>query len=128
MLILMALAVPQILKVKKNANQTSAIQTIRTIGSAEISYSTSANGYACSLATLNLDPDLAASGQKSGYTFTVTCGSKTTINSQDVYNSVEIFGVPQTIGKTGDNGYCSDESGVIKIDPTGGTNCTEPLQ
>ena len=38
--------------------------------------------------------------------------------------TVEIFGVPETIGKTGDNGYCSDENNVIKIDPTGGTNCS----
>jgi type IV pilus assembly protein PilA len=145
MLILMALAVPQMLKVKKNADQTSAVQTMRTIGSAELSYASSyqGNGFGCPLAVLGGDPkagaptaqaaqllpaDLAATGQKSGYTFTVTCGSKTTINNQDVYNSVEIFGVPQTVGKTGDNGYCSDENNVIKIDPTGGTNCTQPMQ
>jgi type IV pilus assembly protein PilA len=145
MLILMALAVPQMLKVKKNADQTSAVQTMRTIGSAEISYASSypASGFGCPLSVLGGDPkagaptaqasqllpaDLAATGQKSGYTFTVTCGSKTTINNQDVYNSVEIFGIPQTVGKTGDNGYCSDENNVIKIDPTGGTNCTQPMQ
>jgi type IV pilus assembly protein PilA len=145
MLILMALAVPQMLKLKKNANQTSAIQTMRVIGSAEASYNGSyANaGYACPLATLGgdpksgpptpqaaqlIDPSLASSGQKSGYTFTVTCGSKVTINNQDVYNSFEITGVPQTVGKTGDNGYCSDENNFIKIDPTGGSNCTQPLQ
>lgn len=145
MLILMALAVPQMLKVKKNADQTSAVQTMRTIGSAELSYASSyqGNGFGCPLSVLGGDPkagaptaqaaqllpaDLAATGQKSGYTFTVTCGSKTTINNQDVYNSVEIFGVPQTVGKTGDNGYCSDENNVIKIDPTGGTNCTQPMQ
>jgi type IV pilus assembly protein PilA len=58
----------------------------------------------------------------------VTCGSKTTINNQDVYNSVEIFGVPQTVGKTGDNGYCSDENNVIKIDPAGDTHCTQSIQ
>ncbi|MGA1981397.1 MAG: type II secretion system protein [Acidobacteriaceae bacterium] len=143
MLILMALAVPQMLKVKKNANQVSAVQTMHVIGSAELSYNGPYAGFGCPLSVLGGDPkagapsaqaaqllpaDLAATGQKSGYTFTVTCGSKTTINNQDVYNSVEIFGVPQTVGKTGDNGYCSDENNVIKIDPTGGTNCTNPMQ
>ncbi len=145
MLILMALAVPQMLKVKKNANQTSAVQTMRTIGSAELSYASSypGSGFGCPLSVLGGDPksgaptaqaaqlldaQLASTGQKSGYTFTVTCGSKTTINNQDVYNSVEIFGVPQTVGKTGDNGYCSDENNVIKIDVTGGTNCTQSIQ
>ncbi len=143
MLILMALAVPQMLKVKKNANQVSAVQTMRTIGSAELSYNGPYNGFGCPLSVLGGDPktgapsaqaaqllpaDLAATGHKSGYIFTVTCGSKTTVNNQDVYNSVEITGVPETINKTGDNGYCSDENNVIKIDPTGGTNCTNPMQ
>jgi type IV pilus assembly protein PilA len=143
MLILMALAVPQMLKVKKNANQTSAVQTMRTIGSAELSYNSSYSGFACPLSVLGgdpksgaptsqaaqlIDPALATSGYKSGYTFNVTCGSKVTVNNQDSYNSFEITGVPQTVGKTGDNGYCSDENNIIKIDPTGGTNCTQASQ
>ena len=145
MLILMALAVPQMLKVKKNANQTSAVQTMRTIGSAEMSYFSSypGKGFGCPITVLGGDPKtgaptaessqlidaaLATTGQKSGYTFTITCGSKVTVNNQDVYNSVEITGVPQTVGKTGDNGYCSDENNVIRFDPTGGTNCTQQLQ
>jgi len=145
MLILMALAVPQMLKLKKHANETSAAQTLRTIGQAEMTYNSSypASGYACPLSALGgdpksgapsaqsaqlLDPALAANGQKAGYTFAVTCGSKVTINNQDVYNSYEVTGVPQTIGKTGDNGYCSDENNIVKIDPAGGTNCTQPLQ
>ncbi len=141
MLIIMAFAVPQMLKVKKTADETSAVQTIRTIGSAEASYNSSYNGYACPLSALGgdpksgapsatasqlIDPTLAASGQKSGYTFTVTCGSKVTISNQDVYTSYEVVGVPQTVGKTGDNGYCSDENNIIKKDPAGGTNCTVP--
>ena len=143
MLILMALAVPQMLKLKKHADETSAAQTIRTIGQAETMYNSSYNGYACPLAALGgdpksgapsatsaqvLDPVLAATGQKSGYTFTITCGTKVTINNQDVYNSYEVTGVPQSVGKTGDNGYCSDENNIVKIDPTGATNCTQSLQ
>jgi type IV pilus assembly protein PilA len=143
MIIIMALAVPSLLKVKKSANQTSAIQTLKTIGAAEASYSTSYNGYACPLSSLGgddkagaptaqssqaIDPALAASGQKAGYTFTVTCGGKVTIGGQDVYNTYEITGVPQTVGKTGDRGYCSDENNIIRFDPAGGTNCTQQLQ
>jgi len=141
MIILMALAVPQMLKIKKTADETSAVQTMHTIGAAEANYNREYGGFGCPLAVLGgdpkagapsaqtsqaLDPTLAASGQKSGYTFTVTCGSKVTINNQDVYNSYELTGVPQSIGHTGDNGYCSDENNVIKKDPAGGTNCTVP--
>jgi type IV pilus assembly protein PilA len=145
MLIIMAFAVPQMLKVKKTANQDSAIQTMRTVGSAEASYSTDypGSGYACPLSALGgdpksgapsaqasqlIDPALATSGQKSGYIFTVTCGNKVTVNNQDVYTSYTLTGVPQTVGKTGDRGYCSDENNIIKFDPAGGTNCTQTTQ
>lgn len=145
MLIIMAFAVPQMLKVKKNADEDSAIQTMHTIGSAELSYNSAypGTGFACPLAALGgdpksgapsaqaaqlIDPTLATSGQKSGYTFTVTCGSKVSISNQDVYTSYEVTGVPQTVGKTGDRGYCSDENNIIKFDPAGGTNCTQTVQ
>jgi type IV pilus assembly protein PilA len=144
MLIIGALAVPQLLKVKKTADETSAIQTMRTIASAEANYMVSyPSGYACPLSVLGgdpksgaptaqaaqlIDPSFADSGAKSGYTFTVTCGSKVTINNQDIYSSYAVIGVPQTVGKTGDRGFCSDENNIIKVDPDGGNNCTQPLQ
>jgi len=145
MLILMALAVPQMLKLKKHANELSATQTMRTIGQAEISYNSAypTNGYACTLAALGgdpkagaptpqaaqlIDPILASSGQKAGYTFNVTNCTKVTVNNQDTFTSFEITGVPQAVGKTGDNGYCSDENNIVKVDPAGGSNCTQPIQ
>ena len=143
MLIIMAFAVPQMLKLKKNANESSAQQTVRTITASEASYNNGSNGFACPLSSLGgdpkagaptaqaaqlVDPALAASGQKAGYTFTVTCGSKITIANQDVYNSYTVTAVPQTVGKTGDRGFCSDESNIIKYDPSGGTNCTQQIQ
>ncbi len=145
MLIIMAFAVPQMLKLKKSANEDSAIQTMHTIDSAEQSYNTAypGSGYGCPLSTLGgdpksgapsaqasqlIDPALATSGQKSGYTFTVTCGTKVTVSNQDVYTSYQVTGIPQTVGKTGDRGYCSDENNIIKFDPAGGTNCTQTIQ
>jgi type IV pilus assembly protein PilA len=144
-IVLMVLAIPQALKMTKNAHQTSAVQTMKLLASSELSYSSTypTNGYGCPIAVLGgdphsgapspqaaqlIDPTLAATGAKSGYIFTVTCGSKTTMNNQDVYNSVDITGVPQSVGRTGDNGYCTDANNIIKVDPTGGTNCTQPLQ
>jgi type IV pilus assembly protein PilA len=145
MLIIMAFAVPQMLKVKKTADQDSAIQTLRTIGSAEANFNSEypGTGYACPLTSLGgdpksgapsataaqlIDPQLAATGQKSGYTFAVTCGSKVTVNNQDMYTSYTVTAVPQTVGKTGDRGYCSDENGIIKFDDAGATNCTQSIQ
>jgi type IV pilus assembly protein PilA len=144
LLIIAAVAIPSMLRMRKLANQTVAIQTLRAIGEAESSYNASYpdTGYACSLATLGspssgaptaeaaqlIDPTLAASGQKAGYTFTVTCGAKPTVNNRDVYTTYQLTAVPLQVGKTGDNGYCSDENNVIKIDPAGDTHCTQSIQ
>lgn len=144
MLILMTLAVPQLLKLRKQANETSAVQSVRTIGQAELQYNSAypANGFSCSLATLGGDPKSGAptpqaaqlvepglaAGQKAGYTFAITNCTKVTVNNQDMYTSYEITAVPQSVGKSGDNGYCADENNTIRKDPTGGTNCTLPIQ
>jgi type IV pilus assembly protein PilA len=144
MLILMTLAIPQLLKLTKQAHETSAVQSVRTIGEAELQYNSAypANGFACSLSALGGDPksgaptaqaaqliapDLA-SGQKAGYTFAITNCNKVTVNNQDMYTSFEITAVPNSVGKTGDRGYCSDENNSIRFDPAGGTNCTQPIQ
>ena len=68
-----------------------------------------------------------ASGVKAGYTFTITCGSKTTVNNVDQYNSYVITAVPNAVGKTGDRGFCTDGN-AIRYDAKGGTNCTDLLQ
>jgi type IV pilus assembly protein PilA len=51
-----------------------------------------------------------------------------TINGTDRSNGYTITAVPQTVGKTGDRGFCADQFGSIKYDPAGGTNCTQNLQ
>jgi type IV pilus assembly protein PilA len=67
-------------------------------------------------------------GNKAGYTFTVTCGGKATANNQDQYNSYTITAVPNSVGHSGKLGYCTDDNGLIRVDPKGGTNCTDLLQ
>jgi len=143
-LIIMAFAIPGYQGIIRKANETSALQSIKTISGAELQYQSSfpQNGYACSLSALGgakesgppssmaaqLIPTDLATGQKSGYTFTITNCSKVTVNNQDLYTSYEITAVPQDKGHTGNRGFCSDVEGVIKYDPLGGTNCTLPVQ
>ena len=144
MLILMLIAIPNMLNLKSQANETSAIQSLHAIYEAQIQYQTNypANGYACSLAALGGDaaagppsPQAAqllqadlSSGYKSGYTFSIVNCTKATVNNQDMYTSYEAVAVPQAIGKTGHRGFCIDMTGEIKSDPSGGTNCTTRLQ
>ncbi|MGA3262489.1 MAG: prepilin-type N-terminal cleavage/methylation domain-containing protein [Terracidiphilus sp.] len=142
-LILMLMAIPTIGSLKKKANETSAINSIQVIGSAELQYESTypSNGYACTLAALGGDPNSGApsatsaqvlqpdlvSGFKSGYIFTVGNCTKVTVNSTDRYTGYQVTAVPQSVGKTGDRGFCSDQFGAIKFDPAGGTNCTQSL-
>jgi type IV pilus assembly protein PilA len=144
MLILMLIAIPNFTRIKGQANETSAEQSLRAIYSAEIQYSSEypANGFSCSLTALGgvvgsgpptsqsaqlLDTALAA-GQKSGYTFNIINCTKVTVNNQDMFTGYEAVAVPQAVGKTGTRGFCIDQANEIKVDPTGGTNCTVPLQ
>jgi type IV pilus assembly protein PilA len=143
-LILMLMAIPTIGSLTKKGNETSAINSVQTVTKAEIQYQSSypANGFACTLPALGGDPNTGApsptaaqilqgdltSGYKSGYVFTITCNNKVTINGTDRSNGYTITAVPQTIGKTGDRGFCSDQFGSIKYDAAGGTNCTQNLQ
>ncbi|MGA3080103.1 MAG: prepilin-type N-terminal cleavage/methylation domain-containing protein [Terracidiphilus sp.] len=142
-LILMLLAIPTVGALRKNGNRLSAIKSIQAIQTAESMYAQNypANGYACSLSALGGDTGAGApsataaqflkaditSGFKDGYVFAITNCTKVNVGGTDRITSYTITAVPQTIGKTGDSGYCGDDNG-IKYDPTGGTNCTQMLQ
>jgi type IV pilus assembly protein PilA len=144
MLILMLMAIPNFNKMRITAHETSAINSLKTIYTAQIQYQTAypSNGYACSMQTLGGDPksgtptptsaqllqgDLPV-GIKDGYTFTITNCSKVTVNNTDQVTSYEVTAVPQAVGKTGNRGFCIDTYNQIKVDPLGGTNCTQPIQ
>ncbi len=144
MLILMTLAIPFMQQASRHANETSAVASMRNLNQMEGEYNSTypQHGFACTLPSLGGKPDSGppsaesahliaddlASGNKSGYTFTITCGAKTTINNTDQFNSYTINAVPNQVGKTGNRGFCTDENAVIRFDPKGGTNCTDQLQ
>jgi type IV pilus assembly protein PilA len=144
MLILMLIAIPNFNKMKAQANETSAINSLQAIYKAQIQYQTTypSNGFACTLQALGGDPkaglptptsaqllqgDLPA-GIKAGYTFNIVNCSKVTVNNVDQITGFQVTAVPQAVGKTGNRGFCIDQYGEIKVDPQGGTNCTQNTQ
>jgi type IV pilus assembly protein PilA len=143
-LILMLVAIPSLLNMTIQAHETSALASLRAIQAAEVQYQTNfpANGFACTIGALGGNPGSGpptpqaaqmlqttlATGQKDGYTFTITnCTKVQNANNQDMFTSYEVTGIPQTVGKTGHRGFCMDMSGEIKVDLAGGTNCTVPI-
>ena len=131
-LIISAIAVPNFLRSRQRANESSAVASIRVINTAAVTYSmTYPNlGYPASLATLGganpctaspaqacLIDDLIAQGVKSGYSFIWTGdGATPSVTYQ-------ITGTPQAVGSSGQRMFCTDQTGVIRYDPTG-SGCT----
>jgi type IV pilus assembly protein PilA len=142
--ILALIAIPTLGGMKNQANESAAIHSLGAIQQAELMYSETypSHGYACSLRALGgdanagppsveaaqiLQTDLAA-GIKFGYIFHLNNCAKASLHGTDRITGYTVTAVPVTPGKTGHRGFCSDESGVIKYDPTGGTNCTQPME
>jgi type IV pilus assembly protein PilA len=138
-LIIAAIAIPNLLRAKISANEASAVGSLRSINTACVSYSTTYGiGFPAALANLGpaasatsatadlIDSVLAAaikgSAGKSGYTFdyeVAGTGNTTYTNVAD----------PVTRGTTGQRGFFTDQSGVIRFDAVGTANATDaPLQ
>jgi type IV pilus assembly protein PilA len=142
-LIIAAIAIPNLLRSRIAANEASAVGSIRQITTAEIAYSTlfPQVGYAPTLAQLGPTvppggaPTVAAGDLLSG---DLGCGAATCIKSGYVFSlaniaagvpvmDLDIHAVPQIMSMSGVRGFCSDHMGPIKYDPNGGTVCTIPI-
>ncbi len=139
-LIIAAIAIPNLLRSRMAANEASAVGSIRTINTAEVTYSTTypSIGFAtltqlggaatgCATAATSalaclIDQSLA-SGTKSGYSFVAT----TTGTAPFVQYTAT--GVPTVVGQSGQRGFYSDQSGVIRYDAAGAipTNASPAL-
>lgn len=131
-LIIAAIAIPNLLRARIAANESSAIGSIRTLHTAEASYSAAHAdvGFTCTFSDLSslIDSNLA-SGQKSGYVFQL---SGCTTGEGGTTVKYQVVAYPVTENTTGTRAFCSDESWVIKAAPSGsGQDCLEsgaPLQ
>jgi len=111
--IVAAIAIPNLLASRRAANEASAIASLRTIHSAQVTFfaTTGANQDYGTLVLLGgaglIDPALAAAGNKSGYTFALSRPAATPFS---VYCATA---VPQTAGSTGDRSFGVSDTGVI---------------
>ena len=144
-LIIAAIAIPNLLRARIAANESSAVQSVRTINTASVTYQSQFPniGFAGGLAALGpatsagcatstptsanaclLDWVLSnASGSgtaKSGYYFTYTVVAATPAIDY------AISGDPASVGQTGLRGFCSSSDGVIRYLSPGPTSVTTP--
>ena len=121
-LILAAIAIPNLLRARIAANEVSATAAVRTITAAETSYAAAHpdQGYTCSLSSLQqtgLISRQVANGQKNGYVFELSgCapGAEGTANAK-----YQVVAYPLRLQQTGVRSFCADESAVLKVDAEG---------
>lgn len=127
-LIIAAIAIPSLLRSKIAANEASAVGTLRTLNTEFVTYAAVYSiGFPASLANLgpSTSPSSTAadlvdvvlvSGSKAGYTFTYTPGAA---SSTGVINSYTVTATPITIGSSGQRGFFTDQSMVIRWNSSG---------
>ena len=138
-LIISAIAIPSYLRSRMQANEASAVSSLRMINTAAVTYSSTYVdiGFPASLANLGganpcipsstsacmLD-ELISLGTKSGYSF-VWAGDGATPSY-----AYTVDGTPLVVGGSGQRMFCSDQTGVIHYEPSGAgcTAASTPIQ
>jgi len=143
-LIIAAIAIPNLLRARMAANESSAASSVRTANTAEVTYQSTypTTGYAATLLALGgpigaacvpapasaclIDSVLANNGNpagsgKSGYLFATGAGTV----SGGVNVGYTVAAVPITINQTGLRGFCAEEDAVVRVDPAGVCSVTE---
>jgi type IV pilus assembly protein PilA len=143
-LIIAAIAIPNLLRARMAANESSAVASVRTTNTGEITYNSTyptvgfatalsnlggALGTACTPSTTTaclIDSVLANDGNpansgKSGYKF--KSGTGTAAGGVNVGYTIQA--TPITINQTGIRGFCAEEDAVVRVDPAGACSSTE---
>ena len=130
-LIIAAIAIPNFLRSRIAANQASAIESLRVISTAQVSYSTTyGTGFSTSLSVLGppasgqgatstaaglLDETLAG-GYKSGYSFIYVPSLYNA--ATNTWNGYSLNANPAIYGQSGGVYYFTDQSFVIRANST----------
>jgi type IV pilus assembly protein PilA len=133
-LIIAAIAIPNLLRSRMAANEASAVGSLRTINTAEVTYSTTypSIGFAA-LASLGgtapctsasstsacLLDDVLSAGVKSGYNFVTSAG--TTVPAVTYLSNAS----PSVSGQSGTRYFFSDQSGVIRYNGTAAASASD---
>ena len=137
-LIIVAIAIPNLLRARMAANESSAASGVRTINSAQVTYRSTypTTGYATALSDLGgtaaqcatpgptnaclVDEIIAQNGQpagsgKSGYMYSGAGGGTVAGVNMNYYAAAR----PMSVNYTGARTFCSDEDSVVRVEPTG---------
>jgi len=137
-LIIAAIAIPNLMRARMAANESSAVSSLRTINTGEITYQSTypTVGYAPALANLGgglgvacvpssttaclIDSVLSNNGNpansgKSGYFFTTGAGTV----ASGINVGYTVVAVPMVLNGTGVRAFCAEQDAVVRVDPAG---------
>jgi prepilin-type N-terminal cleavage/methylation domain-containing protein len=129
-LIIAAIAIPNLMRNKIQANETAAVETMRTLNESILLYSNSYGGFPHALSDMGpaaggtgatsagadlIDVTLA-SGVKSGYKFTY---APVVVDPAGNVQSYSITATPVVAGSTGQRSFFTDQSGTIRNTSSG---------
>jgi type IV pilus assembly protein PilA len=133
-LIIAAIAIPNLLRSKMAANEAAAVGTLRTVNASCVAYSSNWGiGFPVSLSNLgpanpataiaaDLVDSTVAGGTKLGYTLTYVSGAPT---NGKIW-AYTINATPVVPGKTGGRYFFTDQSGVIRYNSNGAATIASP--
>jgi len=145
-LIIAAIAIPNLMRSRMAANEASAVGSLRTLNTSAVTYSsTYGNGFPPSLAAMgppagggnnatcdnsNLLDNVLSGGAKTGYKFTYTGANALAAAAPNCanagFNTYTINADPLTRGTTGQRSFYTDQSGVIRFNATQPAAATDP--
>jgi len=139
-LIIAAIAIPNLLRARIAANESSAVSSIRTMNTSEVTYQSTfpTLGYATEITVLGpsaatgcttpsstnaclldwvLSTATAAGSAKSGYYFSLA--ALAALPGGNIIPGYTIDGLPASVNQTGVRGFCSNEDAVIRYTAVG---------
>ncbi|HXC31247.1 MAG TPA: prepilin-type N-terminal cleavage/methylation domain-containing protein [Verrucomicrobiae bacterium] len=134
-LIIAAIAIPNLSKNKMAANETAAVESLRTFNGSVLLYNNSYGGFphaladmgpapgggATSSASADLIDSVLASGVKSGYRFVYAPGTSDPAGNVLSYS---ITATPVAPGSSGQRSFFTDQSGTIRASSNGVADAT----
>ena len=129
-LIIAAIAIPNLLRARMAANESSAVHLVSEINTAEVTYRSAYPdvGFTCTLSNLGgnkssaASPDQAqlledrvTSGEVYGYRFEL----RNCVNSETDGHKYQVVAYPIVRNQTGARTFCSDETAVLRVDASG---------
>lgn len=123
--LLAAIAIPNLLRARHNANETAAIGAVRTLSTALESFRAAQTppGYPVALVNLStavpsyVPASLTSGLPRQGYTYTY---------GRPTMNTFTVQATPETVGTTGTRRFFVDQTGVIRANAAGAAGPASP--